>query len=517
MKKRLLALLLALLLVLSCLTGCSSKAAEEFYQTGEEMAAVEDALVDLVIPYHGANLLVNGFICRSSQTADLIFTLEGAGAGDGIWTELRVDGNQLWVNVDQAAERTLAFDLPNLRRQDMELLQSEQRADWVSYTWKGDFWAGIPGWGELLRTLWENCKPDLNGHISGGNGSYTLELSGRDWKTAAGNLLNGLLEQEEAFQQSFQDWADQQSELVRSTQLESDLLFENVWAPWTEMQEAVDSQTADSSLTLTLSKSESSYGLAWTKDGGDGWSITVTPTEAQPVTAPDQVMEFGAYANYLYYLLTFSNTYISDVLEGVGLDPELESLFDGTGDNLQPDPEPMETGALAGYDDLQSIQFIPQGGQAKTVPILSSYLYNSVSSEDGGGAQITELTLQGDGWYQAIYAEAADGRESSAFLTESISAYYDAYVNISGYLLVQDLSRQISAEGGCLAQGFSYREDDYSEPVAQLMILMPREGNESYTVLDLELRLAEMSQADKDAVGHLFDYLGLELPVSLET
>ena len=46
--------------------------------------------------------------------------------------------------------------------------------------------------------------------------------------------------------------------------------------------------------------------------------------------------------------------------------------------------------------------------------------------------------------------------------------------------------------------------------------MLPREGNESYTILDLELRLTELSQADRTAVEHLFACLGLELPVSLE-
>lgn len=515
MIKRISALALALLLALSCLTGCASKAAEEFYQTAEEMAATEDALVNLVIPYHGANLLVNGFVCRSSQTADLIFTFEGAGSGDGVWTELRVDGNQLWLNVAQLAQRTLAFDLPALQRSDIEDLQREQTADWVSYSWNGDFWAGIPGWGELLKSLWEGCKPDLNSRISGKNGSYTLELNGKNLQTAEGNLLRSLIEKTDRFREDFLAWAQQQPELVRSTQLEMDLAFDSYWMGWSERLEEVERQ-ADGSLTLTLSKSESSYGLAWTRDEGDGWSITVTPTGAQPVEAPEQVMEFGAYADCVYYLLTFSNKYIGDLLGGVELDPEIEQFLQQEYTEQLPEPEPMETGTAVGYDDLKTIQFVPQGGQARTVPILGSYRYNSVVSEDGGGARVTDLTLQGEGWYQAVYSGDPGGRDSSSFLEESINTFYDAYINLSGYLLVQDLSQQVSSSGGALAQGFSYREDDYSDPVAQVLIVLPREGNESYTILDLELHLAELSQADRTAVEHLFACLGLELPVSLE-
>lgn len=515
MTKRLSALLLALLLALSCLTGCSAKAAEAFYQTGEELVATEDALVNLVIPYHGANLLVNGFVCRSSRTADLIFTLEGAGSGDGIWTELRVDGNQLWLNVAQLAQRTLAFDLPELRRADIEDLQGEQTADWVGYTWQGDFWAGIPGWGELLKSLWEGCKPDLNSHISGKDGSYTLELTGKSLQTAEKNLLRNLIEETDRFREDFVTWAGQQPELVNATQMETEQAFDSNWALWSELLETVESRN-DGSLTLTLSKSESSYGLAWTQDGGDGWSVTVTPTEAQPVEAPGQAMEFGAYADCTYYLLDFSNSYISDVLEGVELDPELEQIYQQETTDQLPEPEPMETGTAVGFDDLKTIQFVPQGGQARSVPILGSYLYNTVVSEDGSGARITDLTLEGEGWYQAVYSEDPEGRESSLFLEESINAFYDAYIHLSGYLPVQDLSQQASAANGALAQGFSYREDNYSDPVAQLLILLPREGNESYTVLDLELHLAELSQADRTAVEHLFAYLGLELPVSLE-
>ncbi|MGM9594129.1 MAG: hypothetical protein ACI3U8_07220 [Candidatus Onthomonas sp.] len=515
MIKRISALALALLLALSCLTGCTSKAAEEFYQTAEEMAATEDALVNLVIPYHGANLLVNGFVCRSSRTADLIFTFEGAGSGDGVWTELRVDGNQLWLNVAQVAQRTLAFDLPALQRSDIEDLQSDQTADWISYTWNGDFWAGISGWGELLKSLWEGCKSDLNSHISGREGSYTLELKGKNLQTAESNLLRGVIEKTDRFREDFLAWAQQQPELVRSTQLEMDLAFDSHWAGWSERLEEVEGQT-DGSLTLTLSRSESSYGLAWTRDEGDGWSITVTPTEAQPVEAPTQVMEFGAYADCVYYLLTFSNKYIGDLLGEVELDPEIEQFLQQEITEQLPEPVPMETGTAVGFDDLKTIQFVPQGGQARTVPILGGYLYNSVASEDGNGARVTDLTLQGDGWRQEVYSEEPEGRESSVFLEESIGIFYDAYINLSGYLLVQDLSEQISSSGGALAQGFSYREDDYSDPVAQILIVLSREGNESLTVLDLELRLAELSQADRTAVEHLFDYLGLELPVSLE-
>ncbi|MGM9537285.1 MAG: hypothetical protein ACI3VN_03025 [Candidatus Onthomonas sp.] len=516
MMKRLSALLMALLLALSSLTGCSSKAAEEFYQTGEELAATEDALVNLVIPYHGANLLVNGYICRSSQTADLIFTLEGAGSGDGVWTELRVDENQLWLNVAQLAQRTLAFDLPALRRGDIEDLQRDQTANWVSYTWNGDFWAGIPGWGELLKSLWEGCKPDLNSHISGRDGNYTLELNGKDLQTAEGNLLRNLIDETGSFRESFLSWAEQQPELIRSTQMEADLAFDSYWTDWSDRLETVDSRT-DGSLTLTISKSESSYGLAWICDGGDGWSVTVTPTGAQPVEAPQEAMEFGAYADCIYYLLDFSNSYIGDVLDGIEMDPELEQIFQQTDEtDVLPEPEPMETGTAVGFDDLKTIQFVSEGGQARSVPILGSYLYNSVVSEDSSGARVTDLTLGGQGWYQLVYAEDSAGQESSLFLEESIAAYYDAYINLSGYLLVQDLTQQVSSDSGALAQGFSYREDDYSDTVAQILILLPREGNESYIVLDLELHLAEMSEADRAAAGHLLDYLGLELPLSLE-
>lgn len=515
MRKKLLALILALLMAISCLTGCASKEAKAFYSMAEEMVAQQDVYLELVAPYHGANLLVNGYICRSSQTADLVFTLEGTGSSDGVWTELRISGNQLWLNVKQLAERTLAFDLPSLQRGDIQDLEQDQTADWVCYTWQGDLWSGVPDWSSLLHKVWENCKPNLNSHISGTENSYTLELSGSSLEKAQRNLLQDLVDKTEDFRKGFCTWTETETDLVAAVQMGAEEFFQNYWQTWNDELTALEEGTDQADhLTLTFSKEEDSYELAWTVDDGDGWALTVTPTNPQTPEIPEIAMEFGAYSDATYYLLTFSNSYISDVLEGVEMDPELEQIFQGVEDSV-PDLQPMETGKLAGYEDLASIQFVPEGGKARTVPVLASYQANSVASLDGNGGQITDLTLEGQGWYQYIYAQDPEGKQSSVFLEDSIRSFYEAYVNLSGYLLVQDLTDQSVSDQGALAQGFSYREDDYSEPIMQLLILLPREGNEYYTVLDLELHLSQMSQADKDAVTHLFDYLGLELTLDL--
>ena len=116
MKRKLFALLPALSLLLSCLTGCGAKAADEFYALSDEITQIHDAQVELILPYHGAELQITGFVSRTNETADLTFTLSGTDRSDGTWTELRIDGNQIWLNVSQLAERTLSFDLPAIRR-----------------------------------------------------------------------------------------------------------------------------------------------------------------------------------------------------------------------------------------------------------------------------------------------------------------------------------------------------------------------------------------------------------------
>lgn len=517
MRKKCFALLLALLLACSCLTGCASKQAQAFYDLAEEMVANEDILIDLVAPYHGANLLVNGYFCRSSQTADLVFTLEGTGNSDGVWTELRIDGNQMWLNVKQLAERTLAFALPSLRQADIEDLQSDQTADWVSYTWQGDFWSGIPDWSTLLGKVWDGCKSSLNSYISGEEDSYTLSLSGNSLKKAEQALLNGLIDRSEEFSDGFCSWTAEDSELIDATQRDAQTLFDDLWLTWSDLLDVVESgEDAPNTLSLQFSKSDESYQLTWTVDDGDEWALTVTPIEPQTPETPQDTMDFAAYADATYYLVDFSGTYISDVLDGVELDDELLAIFDDGTDDSETALQPMETGTIAAYSDLASIQFVPDGGQARTVPILANYQSNSLSSVDDNGGLITDLTLSGTGWYQFVYSQASDGKSSSVFLSDEIRSYYDAFINLSGYLLVQDLTEQVSSDQGTLAQGFSYRTDNYSQTNVELMILLPRQGNESYTVLQFELDLSEMSQTDKDALAHLFDYLGLELTLDLD-
>lgn len=513
MRKRLPALLLSLLLALTCLTGCTAGATEKFYDQVDEMLSVQDVSLSLEAPYHGARLLVSGYLCRSSQTADLTVSLEGTEGSDGVWTELRVEQNRVWLNVKQLAERTLAFPLPKLRQLDIEDLAADQTADWVSYVWRGDLWSGVPDWTALLGDLWEGCKSYLDGHISGKDGSYTLELSGDALKNTETYLLQGLVDQTEQFQKGFLAWTELEPQLMQSTQMEADSFFENKWELWGNLLNELEEKNDQGSLTLNFSKSGDGYDLTCETGEEETWSLSVTPTDPQTPETPAEAMEFGAYADCVYYLLDFSNRYVSDLLEGVTFDEELEGLFDGT--ETQPFTQPMETGTVSGFSDLATVQFVPKDGQPRAVPILTSYLSNSLSSGEDG-TQITDLTLNGQGWYQFVYSESADGRNAGEFLQESIQAYYDAYVNISGYLLVQDLTEQAGSDQGALVQGFSYRQDDYSEPILQAMVLLPREGNEGYTVLDFELHLAEMSQAGKDAFTHLLDYLGLELPLSLE-
>lgn len=517
MAKRILGLLLALLLAMSCLSGCASQEDQAFYDTAEAMAATEDAQIEAELAYHGAKLVISGFICRSAQTMDLTFQIKGTDESNGTWTELKVDGNQVWLNVGKLAERTLSFDLSELRQGDIEDLQNEQTSEWVSYTWQGEFWDGIPGWGELLSQLWEDCKSDLNGHITEADGSYTLELTGSTLLKAQRNLLNSLVSDSDSYLEGFTTWAETEGDLLESTQLTASQFFENYWTWSTLLSELEADNSSDSSLTVTLAESDGSYSLTASDQDGEQWSLTVTPTEAQSVTAPDDAMEFGYYADCLYYLADFSITYINDALDGVEneADSAMAELFDDETAS-EPSVTDMETGAAVGFSDLATIEFVPDGGSARTVPILTSYQSNSVTTDAEDSSKITDLSLYGTGWYQTVYTEANDGRESSVYLEQSINTYYEAYIDISGYLLAQDISEQVSGSSGALAQGFAYREDDYSNTMVQLLVVLPPEGDEGYTVLDFQLELEEMSAADLQSVEHLFTYLGLELPLDLE-
>lgn len=513
MKKRLLSLLLVFLLLLSCLTGCASGAVDQFYDLSDEIAQLEDAQVELTAAYHGASLLVSGFISRTNQTADLTFTLSGTEKGDGIWSEVRVDGNQIWLNVSEIAQRTLAFDLPAIRQEDIKDLQSEQKADWVSYTWEGDLWEGIPTWSELISQLWEDSRSDFEGHITANGADYTLSLTDSTLETVKANLVARLEEHATDYRESFISAIGQETELVSAMQMEPDLFFDSQWLVLIGENDENGSEKEARAVALKLSKGEDSYGVSLSMDGSSIWTLTLTPVEAQTVQQPGDVVPFGAYGSSAYYLITFSNTYIGDALDGV----ELDEMMEYEAYETEEDMDPIATGAAVGFADLATIQFGTVSGEFVTVPILTGYTSCTADSVNEEGELINGLNLGGAGWYQSVSSESAEGLELEDYLSETVYGYYEAYISFSGYLLVQDISETaFNADGTAAAQGFSFRENDYAEPEVALVLVLAQPGGAGYTVLDFQLQLSEMSEADIAMVTDLCSYLGLEIPVWLD-
>ncbi|MCD8384227.1 MAG: hypothetical protein LUC39_04625 [Clostridiales bacterium] len=544
MMKRITALLLAVTLLASTLCSCSSRAADSFFQIAEEMGQLEDVTVSLVIPYHGVTLAVNGFVCRSSSTADLTFSFVGTDGQDGDWTELRIDGDQLWLNVGQLARKTLEFDLPVYFSVDIEEFLSEQTDDWVAYTWQGDFWDGIPGWDELLGQLWENSKETLKKSISAQGDSYRLSLSGSALDKALTEIVTGLVDETESYEEGFLSMTDLETDLMLSLQMEGESLFESYWSVLSEYlygEDSTESETTDDteeaddtaedgedeeeaitldSVILDLSHSETSYGATLLVNETDAWSLTLTPMdEALTVDEPESPMEFGYYRDSFYYLISVSNTYLGYLLDGLDIDDETaQSYLDAIEAESTVDQDDLETAAVADYSDLLTIQFYPGGEDGPlTVPILADYIGSTVTSNDGEGVQVTDLSLSGTGWYQTVSIEDKGDEGLQIFLTENLYSTYSAYL-MSGYLLVEDLSELVTSSTGtgAAAQGFSYREDDYSDPIVKVRIALPLVNCDYYTVIDLQLTPSEMSAADITAVEHLFAYLGLEVPVNLD-
>ncbi|MCD7735266.1 MAG: hypothetical protein LUH48_09130 [Clostridiales bacterium] len=560
MRKKIIALLLAVALLASTLCACNNQAADRFFELAEEMSQLEDVSVALVIPYHGVSLTVNGYICRSSQTADLTVSFVGTDGQDGDWTELRIDGDRLWLNVGELARKTLEFDLPAYYAGDIEEFLSEQTDDWVTYTWQGDFWDSIPGWDELLGQLWENSKETLKKSISAQGDGYRLSLSGNALDKALTEIATDLVDDTDAYEEGFVSMTSLEGDLMLALQMDGDALFESYWSALTEYlygedstenavtDEVVDadesgeededvdadtgeedaaSETTESeetlaleSVILDLSLSETSYGAALLINETDAWSLTLTPMdETLSIDEPENAMEFGYYRDTVYYLVSLSNNYLGDLLDGVELDEETEqSYLEAIEAENTVERDDLETAAVADYNGLLTIQFYPgEEDSALTVPILGSYVGATVTSSDGAGVQVTDLSLSGTGWYETVSAEEKGEDGLQAFLTDDLYDTYNAYL-MSGYLLVEDLSglTTSSTGTGAVAQGFSYREDDYSEPIVKIRIGLPLVNCDYNTVIDLQLTPSEMREADMAAVEQLFAYLGLDVPVNLD-
>lgn len=517
MKKRIMAILLAGLMLISALTGCSSKEANYFFQLSDEMLALEDSALSLSIPYHGAQLEVSGFISKSERKADLLLSISGTEENDGPLTELRVDGSQVWLNVRQLAEATLEFDLYDYYRGDIEDLYDQQFADWVIYIADERLWEGIPGWGELLLNLWDDTKADIKGSISGNEQSAVLAMNEQETAKLLAKTGERLLEQYDSYQEGFLTFADQELEFFKEVELDAYNQFETWVAELETLMDELDAGEASVTASeLTLSKDGEAY-LAELKQGsGDTWSLRLEPSTAGELERPYSVMEFEGYGSETFFLVTFSNTYIGNMLSGVELDQTLQSAYEseqGAGYYR----EDMTTGTVAGYDDLASIQFVPEGGVEMTVPILPNFLGNSVTTVADGLSLISDLSLDGVGWSMYIYSQESQDKNPKLYLEDMVYNYYDNFISISGFQLVQDLSElKSTANGSAMAQGFSYRTDNYSDAVAMIHCILLQDGCTSYTLIELTIELSEITESDKVAVLHLFESLGLECPVDLD-
>ena len=515
MKKRMMAILLAFAMILTALTGCSNKEAEYFFQMADEMLALEDVQLTLTMPYHGSRLEVSGFVSKSERKADLLLSLSGTDKNDGPLTELRIDGSQIWLNVRQLAEQTLAFDLHEYYREDIEVFYEEQFADWLIYEADEKLWSGVPGWGELLEQLWTDLKKEIKDDITGEETSAVLELDGEETDQVLMELYGGLLQSQEEYRSGFEAFMQQESEFFQITSL-GDGMFDDWASDVTEAYQELNDGTKNSEgAKLTLTKDGQAYTAELALSGGDTWSLQLIPAEAGMVERPYSVIEFEAYGENVFYLVTFANTYIGYVLSGTELDPMLEEMYSAEEVYYRED---MTTVAIDGYSDINNIRFVPLNGREMLLPVLSNFLGNSVTTVEDGNPIMTDLTLEGEGWQLQVYSEEQGGMSPQAYLEDKMYTSFDSLIHVSGFQLVHDLSGlQTSANGTAMTEGFSYRSDNYSDTISKITILVIQEQCSSYPQIELTLELDVMTEDSKLAVEHLFEYLGLVCPVDMET
>lgn len=513
MKKRMIAILMAVSMMFSVLTGCRSKEADYFFRMADEMLALEDVQLALTIPYHGSQLEVSGFVSKSERKADLLISISGTEKNDGPLTELRIDGSQIWLNVRQLAEQTLAFDLHDYFREDIELFYEEQFADWLIYEADEKLWFGVSGWGELLDQLWTDMKNVIQNDITGQETAAVLELDEEKADQVLMELYGELLQNQEEYRKGFEAFVQQESEFFHLTGLSDGVFDDWVSDVTAAYQELADGTKNSEGAKLTLSKDGQAYNAELTLSGGDRWSLQLIPAEAGEVERPYSVMEFQAYGGTVYYLVTFANTYIGYVLSGTELDPMLEAMYNTEETYYRED---MTTVVIDGYSDIANIRFVPINGREMLLPILSNFLGNSVTTVEDGNPIIIDLSLEGDGWQFQVNSEESLETNPQAYLEDKMYSSYDSMIHVSGFQTVHDLSGiQVSSNGTAMTQGFSYRSDNYSDTISKITILVLQEQCSSYPQIELTLELDVMTEDSKLAVKHLFEYLGLVCPVDL--
>lgn len=558
MKRSWIALTLAAAMLLALLSGCGKpkkQQADEFYDLWEEIKGVQDGEVNLTMPWHTATLTAAGFFTRTERMAELTVSLTDKEGQTREWTQLRAVDNELWLNVGELAETTLTYPLIPARQEEIRELQATQTAPWMNYTWEGDLWAGIPAWKTLLSQFWQDSREDLSGFITaeGGN-TWTLELKGSDLEQTGGKVAQRLLDQKEAYAQGFLDSMEEQQGLTFAVPTSMMDEFNQLWntvlrqsgAQETETDELIDldgdqdqqgpgedeidpfaddqmvleeepatEQEPLKAVKLRLSRLEKGYSIELLHNDKQVFLLTLIPAQGRSTQAPEEVMSFDQYYNDVYLMVKQSKNHVADALDGTQPETLLGEEAYQDEEDTEPLLYPLTTLPAGDSEGIALIQYLGQNGEAQMVPVLTGYVANDVSSVNGDGEMVTELSLYHPHWDLQVYTlEAKTSPQED--VAEEIQEYYDIYIQASGYQVMEEISQvSSSGDGTSAAQGFSYQENPFTSALSKLMVLIRQKDAAAYTVLDLKLDLDQMTEGERSQLQELFRYLDLEIPVQL--
>ncbi len=547
MKRRWIAVTLALALLAGLLTGCGKKlnGTEQFYTLAEEFRQLRDARVSMTVPYHGAVVQVEGFVSCTNQQADLTFTLSGTPEQDGEWTEIRVIGNDIWLDVGQMSKATCAFPLTEVRMADMQELTQTQTASWMCYTWEGDFWQETEQWRQEWFDGLAETRESLGSYVKAASGGYAMSLNRETLEKAGVNVDELIGQYQQDMSQRFVDTLSQQINLSFAFPQSLKGIFDKCWTDFfgrtltgedelidldqvqiydeegekTEMVEAAQddaSQPSLTDLTLALSNQGEEYKLTLDRNGQSYLELTLTPASQMNAEPPEQEMSFEQYYTDIYELVSLSREYIADILDGTQPeedDPEhTHALVE---EEMPPAIQHLSVFEIPGYSDLKQINYLDENGALQQVPILTGYKENMVTSVDNDGEVVTQLTLNAEAWYQEIYTlEAEQSLEED--LQEEIDEYQDIYIEASGGQLLEWPGEPVlSEDGSCGTLGFSFQENPMAETRAKVMVLLHQKNAKAYTVLDFSLFPDRMTDSQVKQFNDLCRFLGVEAPIQL--
>ena len=553
MRRRVTALALACLMLLSLLTGCAKKPdkAEEFYALADEIKGLQAAKVSMTMPYHGAVLRTEGFVSRENKTADLTFSLEGSDQ-DGTWTRMLVEGNEVWLDVGQMADFTLAQPLSDQRRGEIQALADKQSQRWMYYYVEGALWEGLPGWKELLSGLWQDSKADLKGCITAdGENGYLLKLEGKSLEQSGGAVAQRIRDHCEAYEAGFQEFWEEQITLKYAVPRTVREMFADVWQrvlheelPAGEESQVIDldgpeaepvqdqedgdaaveqesvpltEQEPVKSVELRLSHEGEDYGVALRHNGAEVFTLTLTPAEDPLTQTPEDIMTLEEYIDSFYDLISLSRDYVNAILDGT---QEAEEE-DPHGHEHQEEPTedplmPMNTTPVQGYEGIALIQYQTEAGGVMQVPVLTGYTESTVDSENLEGNLVREAYLSAPGWSQQIYTIDAAGSPAEDAGKE-MQEYFDLYVGASGAQVIEERSEvAVSSDGTAAICGFSMQNSPYESIMGRVIIILRQKDAKADTVLDLYLDLDKMTDAQRNQVESLCAYLGVNVPIQLK-